>query len=137
MDRPRAVTRLATILGLIGVSAFGGVVGFPFGRPLPVAPQLLRTDPTAASWIIFIFASIYCAATLISAFALWKMLPWARAAYLCFVAAIGCYLIVFSSLIRIPSAFFIGVAFYCLLCGALYWGWLVVRRAFPGRRVAL
>jgi hypothetical protein len=137
MERPRTVTRLAAILTLIGISAFGGIVGIPFGKPLPVAPQLLRADPTVASWIIFIFACVYCAATLTAAYSLWKMLPWARIAYLCFVAGIGCYLIVFSYLIRIPSAAFIGVAFYSLLCGGLYWGWVVVSRAFPGQRVAL
>jgi hypothetical protein len=131
MEHPPAVARLAAILALIGVSAFGGVVGFPFGKPLPVAPQLLRADPTSASWIIFIFACAYCAAALTAAYALWKMLPWARAAYLCFVAGIGCYLIVFSYLIRIPSAIFIAVAFFCLLFGGLYWGWLIVRRTFP------
>jgi hypothetical protein len=137
MERPVAVGNLAKVLVVIGISALGGAVGFPLGKPLPVAPQLLRADPTTTSWIIFVLACIYCAATLVAAFALWKMRPWARAAYLGFVASIACYLMGFTFLVRIPAPVFIGVAFYGLLCGGLYWGWIIVRRAIPGSRVAL
>ncbi len=137
MERPRAVTNLALILGLIGISALGGVIGAPFGQPLNVAPQLLRLDPGLTSWLIFASAAIYCGATLIAAVALWRMRPWARIAYLWFVACIIGYMAVFCFLIRIPSPLGIGVIFFGLLGGALYLGWRVVGRTFPARHRAL
>jgi hypothetical protein len=78
MHRPRAITRLALLLGLLGISALGGVIAVPFGQPLPVAPQLLRADPSVTSWLIFVAAAAYGVATLVAAFSLWQMRPWAN-----------------------------------------------------------
>jgi hypothetical protein len=137
MSRPRAITRLALLLGLLGISAVGGVIGFPFGQPLPLAPQLLRADPTVTSWLIFVAAAAYGAATFIAAGSLWQMRPWARIAYLSFVACLVGYMALFCFLIRIPAPLSIGVIFFGLLCGALYLGWRIVGRTFPARHGAL
>jgi hypothetical protein len=137
MSRPRAITQLALIQGLLGISAAGGVLWLPFGQPLPVAPQLLRADPKMASWLISIFALAYLGTTLIAAAALWRMRPWARVAYLWFVASIVGYMALFCFLIRIPSPLGIEVIFFGFLGGALYLGWRVVGRTFPAHHGAL
>ena len=137
MERPRAVTNLALILGLIGISALGGVIGIPFGQPLNVAPQLLRLDPGPTSWLIFACAAIYCGTTLVAAFSLWRMRSWARTAYLCFVASIVGYMVIFIFLIRIPTPFALEILFFGVLFAALYLGWRVINRAFPAPRAAL
>jgi hypothetical protein len=137
MERPRAVTNLALILGLIGVSALGGVINLPFGQPLQVAPQFLRTDAVTTGRLIFGAATIYCGVTLIAAYSLWRMRPWARSAYLWFVVSIASYMVIFCYLIRIPTPFALGLVFFGVLCGGLYLGWRVVTRAFPSGRAAL
>jgi hypothetical protein len=137
MERPRAVTNLALILGLIGVSAVGGVINLPFGQPLQVAPQFLRTDAITTGRLIFGAATIYCGVTLIAAYSLWRMRPWARSAYLWFVVSIASYMVIFCDLIRIPTPFALGLAFFGVLYGGLYLGWRVVTRAFPSGRAAL
>ena len=137
MQRPRSIYRMSLVLTLIGVSALGGIVGTPWGQPLPVAPQLLRADPRTASWLIFMAAVIYCVATLICAFALWRMRPWTPTAYRWFVASILFYMLLFLYLVRIPAPIGLAVTFFGLLGAALYWGWRIVRTAFPSDQRAL
>lgn len=130
MQRPRSIRTLALILTLIGVSAVGGISLTPWGRPLPVAPELLHADPLVASWLISSAATIYCIVTLTCAYALWRMTYWAPAAYGCFVASIVLYMGIFLFIVRIPGPIGIGIAFFGLLGAGLYWGWRVVRRAY-------
>jgi hypothetical protein len=130
MQRPRTVSRLALILTLIGTSALAGIVGVHWSRPLPVAPQLLRIDPTATSHVLFGASVVYCAATLLCAFALWRMRPWAPAAYAWFVASITAYMVIFLYLVRVPTPVVLGLAFFGLLGAGLYLGWRIVRKAF-------
>ena len=127
---------MAAILALLGISGLGGLVNFPLDQPLAVAPQLLRVDSKEASQYIFALACIYCGTTFIAAFALWRLRPWARVAYLGFIAGISIYILGFSYLIRIPTPLFLFTIFYGLLCAGLYWGWIVVSRAFPKTRIA-
>ena len=127
---PRAVSRLSLILILVGISALGGVALAPWGQPLQIAPQLLRTDPKVAGWLIFSAAVIYSGATLVCAYALRRMRPWAPVAYTWFVASIVGYMLLFNFIVRVPSPLLLAVAFYGLLGAALYWGWRIVRTAF-------
>lgn len=130
VQRPRSIRTLALILTLIGVSAAGGILLAPWGRPLPVAPELLHADPLIASWLITSTATIYCLATLTCAYALWRMASWAPAAYGCFVASIVLYMGLLLYIVRIPSPIGIGIAFFGLLGAGLYWGWRVVRSTY-------
>jgi len=130
VERPRGVSTLSLVLALIGASAFGGLILAPWGQPLPVAPQLLRADPHVASWLIFLAGALYCGATLVAAFALRRMRPWAPTAYICFVCSIGLYLALFMWLVPIFGPAWLGVIFFGLLGAGLYWGWTIVRRAF-------
>jgi hypothetical protein len=129
---PRAVSRLSLILILVGISALGGVALAPWGQPLRIAPQLLRTDPTAAGWLIFSAAVFYCGSTLVCAFALRRMRPWAPAAYTWFIVSVVGYMLLFNFIVRVPTPLLLALAFYGLLAAALYWGWRVVRNAFQG-----
>jgi hypothetical protein len=137
MQRPRAVARLSLILMLIGLSALGGIAGIPWGQPGPVAPQLLRLDPIVTSWVLLVVGTVYCAATLLCAFALWRMRPWARVAYSWFIGSITIYLVTFLYLIRVPTPLWLGVAFFALLAVGLYCGWRIVNRTFGAAAKAL
>ena len=130
MERPRGVSTLSLVLALIGMSAFGGLTFAPWGQPLPVAPQLLRADPHVASWLILLAGAFYSGATLVAAFALRRMRPWAPTAYILFVCSIGLYLALFMWLVRIFGPAWLGVIFFGLLAAGLYWGWTIVRKAF-------
>lgn len=137
MDRPRAVARLSKILIVLGLSALGGVIGLPWGTPIRVAPQLLVLDPITTTWVIHLLAITYCGATLACAFSLWRMLFWARAAYICFVASVVIYLTSLLCLVRVPSPISIAVLFFGLLGAGLFWGWRVVASHLPTRSEAL
>lgn len=137
VQRPRSIRTLALILTLIGISALGGILLAPWGQPLPVAPQFLLGDPHVASWLIFSAGTIYSAATLVCAYALWRMVSWAPAAYGCFVASIVLYMALFLFLVRIPTPIGLGLAFFGLFGAALYWGWRVVRSAYAPNAQAL
>jgi hypothetical protein len=137
MARPRAISNLALILTLIGISGLGGIASAPWGRPIPVAPQLLGADPVTTAWLILSTGALYVAATVICAFSLWRMLPWAPTAYRCFVASIALFMFVWLYLIRIPMPIALGIAFFALLGSGLYWGWRIVRRAFEPSAHAL
>ena len=130
VERPRGVSTLSLVLALIGVSAFGGLILAPWAQPLRVAPQLLRADPYVTSWLIFLSGALYCGTTLIAAFALRRMSPWAPTAYICFVCSIGLYLAIFMWLVPIFAPAWLGVIFFGLLGAGLYWGWRIVRRTF-------
>jgi hypothetical protein len=137
MLRPRAIRRLSLILTLLGLSALGGVVVIPWGRPLPIAPQLLLLDPVVTGWIIFGAAALYCGATLLCAFALWRMRPWAPQAYLGFAATVATFLALHLLLVRIPTPLALEFLFVGLLGGALYWGWRIVHNTFGTTAKAL
>jgi hypothetical protein len=130
VQRPQSIRTLALILVLFGISALGGLLLMPWGLPLPVAPQLLHADPVVAGWIIFSGATVYCLASFICAHALWRMAPWAPAAYACFVASIALYMALFLYIVRVPSPLGIGVAFFGLLGAGLYFGWRIVGKAY-------
>ena len=130
MQRPRSVRTLALILTLVGISALGGTVVAPWGQPLRVAPQLLYGDPQVAGWLIFSAATLYSAAALVCAYALWRMVSWAPAAYGYFVASIVLYMALFLFIVRIPAPLSLGLLFFGLFGAALYWGWRVVRLAY-------
>jgi hypothetical protein len=137
MQRPRAIARLSLILVLIGISALGGIAGIPWGHPVPMAPQFLRLDPVVTSWALLFLGALYCVATFVSAFALWRMRTWARAAYACFIGSITIYLVTFLYLIRVPTPPWLDVAFFALLAAGLYCGWRIVNRTFGGAANAL
>jgi hypothetical protein len=109
----------------------------PWGQPLQIAPQLLHADPHVASWLIFSAGTIYSVATLICAYALWRMVSWAPAAYGCFVASIAFYMVLFLYIVRIPTPIGLALAFIGLLSAGLYWGWRVVRGGYAPSRQAL
>jgi hypothetical protein len=131
MQRPQPVLRLSQVLCLIGLSALGGLAIAPWGRPLPVAPQLLAADPIIAGWSILIAAACYCAATLAAAFALWRMASWVRWAYAAFVVTLLTYVAVFLYLVRIRTPPALSLIFFVFLSGGVYWGWRIVDRSFP------
>jgi hypothetical protein len=137
VQRPRSIRTLALVLTLIGISALGGVLLAPWGQPLPVAPQLLHADPRVAGWLILSAATIYCLATLICAYALWRMASWAPAAYGYFVVSIVLYMTLFSYIVRVPTPVGLGLAFFALLGAGLYWGWRVVKAAYAQNLQAL
>ena len=137
MQRPQSIRTLALVLGLIGISALGGVLFIPWGQPLPVAPELLHADPLMASWLIFSAATIYCLVTLTCAYALWRMASWAPTAYACFVASIALYMGLFLYIVQVPTPLGLGVAFFGLLAAGLYWGWRVVGAAYAKNAQAL
>jgi hypothetical protein len=137
VERPRGVSTLSLVLALIGVSAFGGLIMAPWGQPFRVAPQLLRADPHVTSWLILLAGALYCGATLIAAFALRRMRPWAPTAYICFVCSIALYLAIFMWLVPIFGPAWLGVIFFGLLGASLYWGWRIVRRAFGSPKQTL
>jgi len=136
MTRPRAISRLASVLTLIGVSALGGILGIPWNQPLGVAPQLLAFSPLITSRVLLVAAVIYCGATLTCAVALWRMLPWAKSAYLYFTISVAVFLIAWFGLVHILGPISIAVAFLGLVAAALYWGWRVVGRAFTTHAAA-
>jgi hypothetical protein len=137
MTRPRAISNLSAVLTLIGVSALGGILGIPWNQPLAVAPQLLAFDPLTTNRVLLVAAVIYCGATLTCAVALWRMLPWAKTAYLYFSVSVAVFLITWLGLVHIFGPFPIAVAFFGLLGAALNWGWRVVGRVFTTHVAAL
>jgi hypothetical protein len=130
MERPRSIRTLALVLGIVGASALAGVLFAPLARPLPVAPQLLSTDPNTAALLIFSSSALYAVAALVCASALWRMASWGPASYDCFVASIFLQMGVFLYVVRIPMPIGIGLAFFALLGAGLYWGWYIVRTAY-------
>jgi hypothetical protein len=122
---------------LIGLSALAGIAGIPWGQPVPVAPQLLRLDPILTSWMLLVAGAVYCTATLVCAFALWRMRPWARVAYCWFIVSIAIYMVVFLYLIRVPTPLGLGIIFFALLAAGLYFGWRIVHRTFGAAANAL
>ena len=137
VQRPRSTRTLALILTLVGIAALAGVLAAPWGLPLNVAPQLLRGDPHVASWVIFSAATIYSAAALVCAYALWRMVSWAPTVYVCFVASVVLYMALFLFIVRIPVPIGLGVVCFGLLSAALYWGWRVVKSAYAPNAQAL
>jgi hypothetical protein len=131
MQRPSSVLRLAQVLLLLGLSALGGLALAPWGQPLPVAVRLMATDPTVASWTIFLVGGCYCVAALTASFALWTMRRWARRAYALFILSIAIYLGTFLYIVRVPAPIGLGLALFALLTAGLYWGWRVVKKGVP------
>jgi hypothetical protein len=131
MQRPQSVLRLAQVLLLVGISAIGGLVLAPWGQPLRVAPQLLATDPTVASWTIFLVGGCYCVAALADSFALWTMRRWARRAYVLFILSITIYLGTLLYIVRVPAPVALGALFFAPLAAGLYWGWRIVKKGVP------
>lgn len=130
MQRPRAISRLSLVLLILALSAVGGLLDNPWGRPLPVAPHLLRMDPVLTGWILLVVGAFYCATTLVCAFALWRMRPWAPAAYLSFVVSITIYMVAFIYLVRLLHPLWLALLFVVLLVWGLNLGWRIVQGCF-------
>jgi hypothetical protein len=137
VQRPQSVRTLVLVLTLIGVTAFLGILLAPWGRPLPIAPQLLHADPQAAALLIFSAGALYALTTLVCAFALWRMASWGRTSYACFVGSLLLFVALFLYIVRIPAPLGLVLAFFALLFVGLYWGWCVVRGAYAKNRQAL
>jgi hypothetical protein len=121
----------------MGVSALGGILGIPWNQPIAIAPQLLAFSPLITSRGLLVAAVIYCGATLTCAVALWRMLPWAKTAYLYFSISVAIFLITWFGLVHIFGPIPIAVTFFGFLGAGLYWGWRVVGRAFTTNAAAL
>jgi len=130
MQRPRSVSTLALVLALLSLSSLGVLAAPPWDRPLPLSPELLRTDPQTASRLISGAATINAVAAMLCALSLWKMRLWAPLAYLAFAASMLVYVAVFAYLLRAPGPLAVAVAAAGLLVAGLYWGWRLVRRVF-------
>ena len=133
MQRPRAVSALAVVLGLLGASALAGLIATPWNDPLVIAPQLLRIDPILAVRVLHILDTVYVSATLVCAYALWTMRAWAPAAYACFVASIVAYMGALLYAVAIPTPAALLLTFVGVAASMLYLGWRVVHGAFGVR----
>ena len=130
MNRPVSVQILGYILLLMGISAIGGVIPFVTSNELLIAPEFLTHSSKTTIWMISFCAVIYSIATLFASYAVLRMKKWAPKAYLAFVLSICIYIVNFLYLIRIPTPIFLGVIFFLVAGGVIYWGWLVIVRNF-------
>jgi hypothetical protein len=128
MERPREVSTLAKALALLSVAALFGVAVVAHAH-LPIAPQFLPLGDVTTRWVLVVTIALYGSSTFITAYALWRMRPFAKWAYYAFVVSLALYCAVFIFLIRVPKQWGVGVAFAAFLVAGLYWGWRIVQRA--------
>jgi hypothetical protein len=131
MTRPRPVETLGRLLTWLGISGVGGGVLFLQDESLPVAPSDLLFGPALTVRLIGAAAGFYALTALVAAYAVLKMRPWARHAYIALAVSIAYYVAQFSLLIKIDSPWPLGIAFFAMLIAFLLWGWNIVRRHIP------
>ena len=129
MDRPHSVRTLALILTLLGISAVGGMLGFPLREGIYIAPSLQRVDPAVAKWLIFSAGVFYCASTLLAAYSLWTLRSWAPRAYVGFGLSLFAFCAVTGFILPVPTDIFVALLFFGVLMAALLKGWRVIKNA--------
>jgi phosphatidylserine synthase len=95
-----------------------------------IAPQFLPLGEVVTRWTLFAATLLYCGTSFLSAYALWRVRPFALHAYYAWFVSVAIYLLVFIFLIRVPKPLGIGIAFFGLLAAFLYFGWRTVRPVF-------
>jgi len=129
MERPSGVGALAKILALLGVVALLSITFVPWRLPLVIAPEFLPLGEMATRWALFGSLTLYCLTSLVCAFALWRLRPFALCAYYAFAGSLMLYFVVFLFLIRVPKPLGIGVLFFALVGAGLYCGWRIAQKA--------
>ena len=97
--------------------------------PLLSDSYVLPLGEVVTRWARFAAVLLYCSASFLCAYALWRVRPYALHAYYAFIASLGLCFMVWLFLVHAGAWQWSDVLFFGLQGFGAYFGWRVIQRA--------